>query len=84
MRLDKYLKISRLIKRRTIANEACAAGRVQLNGRVAKPSAEVKPGDVLRLTLGGRTLAVRVEDIREHAAKADASALYTLVEETKA
>ena len=80
MRLDKYLKVSRLIKRRTVANEAASLGRVTLNGREAKPSAEVKVGDVLSLRLGGKTLTVRVNSIQEHATKADASDLYTVLE----
>lgn len=80
MRLDKYLKVSRLIKRRTVANEAASLGRVTLNGREAKPSAEVKVGDVLSLRLGGKTLTVRINSIQEHAAKADASDMYTVQE----
>ena len=58
MRLDKYLKVSRLIKRRTVANEACDGGRVMLNGKVAKAGAEVKPGDVIELSFGQRSLRV--------------------------
>ncbi len=81
LRLDKYLKVSRLIKRRTVANEACTAGRVLLNGKEAKPAAEVKPGDELEIRLGARALRVRVEDINEHAQKADAALLYTMLPE---
>lgn len=79
MRLDKYLKVSRIIKRRTVANEAAGAGRVQVNGRAAKPSAEVKEGDVLDLLLGGRHLVVRVERVSESARKDDAPAMYTVL-----
>lgn len=79
MRLDKYLKVSRLIKRRTVANEACDASKVLLNGKAAKPSAEVKEGDRLELRFGERVLAVEVLSVAEHAAKADASSLYRVV-----
>ena len=72
MRLDKYLKISRLIKRRTVANEACDNGRVTLNGRVARASAEVKPGDIIGIAFGSRETKVGVltvqEKVREEAA----------------
>ena len=80
MRLDKYLKISRLIKRRTVANEACGLGRVSVNNKVAKPSAEVKAGDELAIRMGGKTLRVKVLATPEFAPKADAAALYTLLE----
>lgn len=83
MRLDKYLKVSRLIKRRTVANEACTQGRVLVNGKVAKPSAEIAEGDTITLQMGNRALSVKVISVQEHAAKADASALYTLLEESK-
>ena len=76
MRVDKYLKVSRLIKRRTVANEACDGGRVSINGRTVKASAEVKPGDVLSVTFGERTLPVEVVSVDEHASKADAPAMY--------
>lgn len=81
MRLDKYLKVSRLIKRRSVANEAASLGRVLLNGREAKPSAAVKIGDTLTLQFGARTFSVRVEDIKEHVLKDDAAAMYTILEE---
>ncbi len=81
MRLDKYLKVSRIIKRRTVANEAAGLGRVQINGKVAKPSSEVKAGDVLTLLLGGREMRVKVLSIQEHAAKADASSMYEVLPE---
>lgn len=76
MRLDKYLKVSRLIKRRTVANEACDAGRVLVNGKVAKASYDVKEGDELSLKFGERTLTVRVLQVLETVRKDDASAMY--------
>lgn len=76
MRLDKWLKLSRLIKRRTVANEACDAGRITANGRVVKASYDVKVGDVLTLTFGERTTKVKVLDVRELVGKADAVGLY--------
>ena len=76
MRLDKYLKVSRIIKRRTVANEACSGGRVTLNGKVAKPGAEVKPGDIIEVAFGQRSLKVEVLSVSETAAKADAPAMY--------
>ena len=81
MRLDKYLKISRLIKRRTVANEACDAGRVLLNGKVARASAPVKEGDVLEITLGERVLKAKVLSVTEYAKKDEAAALYQIIEE---
>ncbi len=76
MRLDKYLKISRLIKRRTVANEACDGGRVTVNGAAAKASREVKIGDVIEIRFGARTVKVEVVSISESANKADAPAMY--------
>lgn len=76
MRLDKYLKVSRLIKRRTVANEACDGGRVQLNGRPAKAGAEVKPGDIIEISLGSRTVRVEVLEVAETVRKDDAAAMY--------
>ena len=76
MRLDKYLKVSRLIKRRTVANEACDNGRISVNGRVVKASYEVKLGDRIEITLGSRTLAVEVLQIAETVRKDDAGAMY--------
>ena len=77
MRLDKYLKVSRLIKRRTVANEACDGGRVTVNGKVARASYDVKVGDVIALHFHGeRTLAVEVLDVSETAGKSEASLLY--------
>ena len=76
MRLDKYLKVSRLIKRRTVANEACDNGRISVNGRVVKASYDVKVGDRLEIALGARTLAVEVLQVAEAEKKDDASAMY--------
>ena len=76
MRLDKYLQVSRLIQRRTVANEACDAGKVSVNGRPAKASYDVKTGDVLELAFGQRTLKIEVLDVSEHVGKADAESLY--------
>ena len=80
MRIDKFLKVSRLIKRRTVANEACDAGRISINGKVAKASAEVKPGDIIELRFGERLIKVRVEDVKEHTLKNDAALLYSVIE----
>lgn len=76
MRLDKWLKVSRLIKRRTVANEACDNQRVTVNGRTVKASYEVKTGDVLELRFGERLLKVEVLVVAEHVGKADATAMY--------
>ncbi len=76
MRLDKYLKISRLIKRRTIANEACDAGKVLVNGKIARASYDVKVNDVIEIQMGARPVKVRVLTVTEHATKADAAEMY--------
>ncbi|MBQ9411820.1 MAG: RNA-binding S4 domain-containing protein [Oscillospiraceae bacterium] len=76
MRIDKYLKVSRLIKRRTVANEASDAGRVSVNGKPVKASYQVKLGDVIEIAFGQRTLRVEVTEINENANKASASAMY--------
>ena len=76
MRLDKYLKVSRLIKRRTVANEACDNGRISVNGRVVKASYDVKVGDKIEIALGARTLAVEVLAIAEAVRKDDAAPMY--------
>ena len=76
MRLDKYLKVSRLIKRRTVANEACDGERVSVNGRQVKASYQVKEGDVIEIAFGNRTLKVEVTRVSETASKADAPAMY--------
>ncbi|MDO4621921.1 MAG: RNA-binding S4 domain-containing protein [Eubacteriales bacterium] len=77
MRLDKYLKVSRLIKRRTVANEACDAGRVTINGKVAKAGTEVKVGDELEISFGTKPLRVRITQIIETTKKDAASEMYT-------
>lgn len=76
MRLDKYLKVSRIIKRRTVANEACDAGRVTINGRPAKASADVKVGDVLEIQFGNRPVKVEVTDVKETVKKDEAKEMY--------
>lgn len=76
MRLDKYLKVSCLIKRRSIANEACDAGRVMVNGKEARASLAVKQGDVIEIVFGNRTLRVEVTDVNENASKSEAAAMY--------
>ena len=76
MRLDKYLKISRLIKRRTVANEACDAGRVLVNDKVAKASVNVKTGDVIEIQFGSKSVKVEVLDVQETVRKEDAKELY--------
>ncbi len=76
MRLDKYLKVSRIIKRRTVANEACDAGRVTINGKTAKAGAEVKVGDIIEIRFGSSTTKVEVLDISETQKKEAASSMY--------
>ena len=76
MRLDKYLKVSRLIKRRTVANEACDNGRISVNGRVVKASYEVKVGDRIEISMGARTVAVEVLQVADNVRKDDATAMY--------
>ena len=76
MRLDKYLKVSRLIMRRTVANEACDNGRISVNGRVVKASYEVKLGDKIEIQMGSRTVAVEVLQVAETVRKDDACAMY--------
>ncbi len=80
MRLDKYLKVSRIIKRRTVANDACDASCVTVNGRPAKASYDVKVGDILEITFGSRTLKIRVSDVKETVGKNDASTLYEVID----
>ncbi len=76
MRLDKFLKVSRLIKRRTVANEACDAGRVMVNGNPAKASAKVKVGDIIEIAFGTKTVKVRVLDIQDTTKKEQAKELF--------
>lgn len=79
MRLDKYLKVTRLIKRRTVANEACDAGRVTVNGKVARASYDVKEGDVIEINLGQKPLKVKVVKVSEYATKDTAAEAYTVI-----
>lgn len=79
MRLDKYLKVSRLIKRRTVANEACDAGRVQINGKTAKASVDVKVGDVIEIQFGTKNVKVEVMDIVETTKKDEAKDLFRYI-----
>lgn len=76
MRTDKYLKVSRIIKRRTAASEACGAGRVSVNGRQVKASHEVKPGDIIEIAFGERSSRYEVTAVAEHVPKGDAQSLY--------
>lgn len=80
MRLDKYLKVARLIKRRTIANEACDAGKVTVNGKIARASYDVKVGDVIQITMGAKPLTVKVENVSEVVRKEDAPSQYSVLE----
>ena len=81
MRLDKFLKVSRIIKRRTVANEACDTDRVTVNGRKAKASYDVKPGDKVEIVFGEKTLKFVVNDVKEHVTKEEAGELYTVIKE---
>jgi len=79
MRLDKYLKVVRLIKRRTVANEACDAGKIVVNGKVARASYDVKPGDVIEINMGATPLKVRVVNVTEYVRKETASENYEVI-----
>ncbi|MBE6860737.1 MAG: RNA-binding S4 domain-containing protein [Ruminococcus sp.] len=79
MRLDKYLKVTRLIKRRTVANEACDAEKITVNGKVAKASYDVKVGDIIEINMGTRPLKVKVTNVTEHATKETAADNYVIV-----
>ncbi len=79
MRIDKYLKVSRLIKRRTVANEACDGGRISVNGKVVKASYDVKVGDEMEIQFGSRVLKIRVTDVREQVGKSEAATLYEVI-----
>lgn len=83
MRLDKYLKVSRLIKRRTVANDACDATRILVNGKVAKASYRVKLGDLITVTFGSKSVTVRVLNIVETTKKSEAIGMYEIVSETQ-
>ena len=76
MRIDKYLKVSRLIKRRTVAREACETGKVKINDKIAKPGTDVKENDIIEITFGEKTIKVQVLLVTEHALKNDASNMY--------
>lgn len=82
MRLDKYLKVSRIIKRRTVANEACDAGRVMVNGKVQRASYDVKIGDEIELQLGARSVKAKVLSVSEYVKKEDAPAMYEIIAES--
>ena len=84
MRLDKFLKLSRVIKRRTVANEAAGAGRISINGKTAKPSSDVNVGDLIEIRFGSRSMTVRVDSISEYATKAGAAEMYTVISESGA
>ena len=81
MRLDKFLKVSRIIKRRTVANDACDTARIAVNGRVVKASYNVKVGDIIEVSFGQRTLKVRVTDVREIVGKDSAGELYEVIDQ---
>jgi ribosomal 50S subunit-recycling heat shock protein len=79
MRLDKFLKVSRIIKRRTVANEACEKGRVNVNGRTAKPSANIEAGDIIEIAFGSGSTKIEVIAIPEHATKESARDMYKIL-----
>jgi ribosomal 50S subunit-recycling heat shock protein len=79
MRLDKYLKVSRIIKRRTVAKEACEGGRVSINGKVAKPSSEIKEGDIIEIKFASKLLKAKIINITEHVRKEEAKGMYEII-----
>ena len=81
MRLDKFLKISRIVKRRTVANEMASAGRIQVNGKRAKPGTEIKVGDLLEIGYGASLIRVRILEIKDHVRKEEAASLYQILED---
>lgn len=83
MRLDKYLKVSRIIKRRTLSKEIAEASRVKVNGRVVKPSYQLKIGDIIEITFGRSVLTVRVKELKQHVLKDEAGDLYDVISEEK-
>ena len=83
MRLDKFLKVSRIIKRRTVSKEISEASRVKVNGKVAKPATKLKIGDIIEIEFGRSILRVRVKELKEHVLKNDSSMLYEIIEEVK-
>ena len=80
MRLDKYLKVSRLIKRRTVANDACDTEHISVNGRTAKASYQVKLGDIISITYGEKTVSIKVTDIKDSTKKSDAAEMYEVID----
>jgi len=80
MRIDKFLKVSRFIRRRTVANDACGNEHISVNGKVVKPSYDVKIGDIIEIAFGTRVLRVRVTDIKDSTKKADAGTMYEVVD----
>ncbi len=78
MRIDKYLKVSRLIKRRTVANEVCEQGRVKINDKIAKPGSEVKVGDIIEIQFGNNTTVIEITRVLEHVTKDDAKEMYII------
>lgn len=80
MRLDKYLKVTRLIKRRTVANDACDAEKISVNGKIARASYDVKVGDIIEINMGVRPLKVKVLNVKEYATKENAADNYTVIE----
>ncbi len=82
MRLDKYLKVSRIIKRRTVAKEACDGGRVTVNGKVAKAGAEIKEGDIMEIRFGNRVGRYEITDVKEVVRKENAAEMYRVLEES--
>ena len=79
MRLDKYLKVSRIIKRRTVAKEACEGGRVSINDKIAKPSTEVKEGDIIEIRYASKSLKARIVNVAQHVTKENAQAMYEII-----
>ena len=80
MRLDKYLKVSRIIKRRTVAKEVCESGRININDKVEKPSTKIKEGDIIEITFANRILKAQIVNIAEHVRKEDAKEMYIIIE----
>lgn len=80
MRLDKYLKVSRIIKRRTVAKEVCESGRININDKIAKPSTKIKEGDIIEITFANRILKAQIVNIAEHVRKEDAKEMYIIIE----
>lgn len=80
MRLDKYLKVSRIIKRRTVAKEVCESGRVSINNKIAKPSTDIKEGDIIQITFANRILKAEIINIAEHVRKENAKEMYIILE----